>query len=179
MVRIQNSLFFIRAIKGPGDQECFTADTALCLGQKRQARQQMQMINIRRGSRDQAKAAGAWLWEEDDPPTHLHSSTILQQACQSQVQLASAGCAFRNQVQVWHLATMLLAPQQKTPPGSQMSIYLSYNDAASVQAMNKPTAGLKRCVANMKDPKRQNQRSHFTAENAEAQEPVSKGHRGS
>lgn len=144
------------------------------------------MINIRRRSREQAKAAGAWLWEGDDLPTHLHSSTILQHACQSQVQIVSAGCACRKQGPGLVLGYYATGPtsssrarrEGRTPPGSQMFIYLSYTDAASVQAMNRQTAVLKRCVTNTKDTKRQNQRPHFTAEKAKAQEPGPKGHSG-
>lgn len=144
------------------------------------------MINLRRKSREQAKAAGPGCGKGmirlptsiPRPFYNMHANLKYRQS----VQDAHSG----SRVQVWYLATMLLAPHRppgpggrgRTPPGSQIFTYLSYTDAASVQAVNRQTAVLKRCVANMKDPKRQNQRPHFTAEKAKAQEPGPKGHSG-
>lgn len=190
MVRIQSSLSFIRVpSRAPGTKSASRQHSALCLGQKRQGTSTYADDQHKKEKQRASKGSRAWLREGDDPPTHLHSSTILQHACQSQVQIVSAGCAFRKQGPGLVLGYYATGPTSssraqgaggggRTPPGSQMFTYLSYTDAASVQAMNRQTAVLKRCVANMKDPKRQNQRPHFTAEKAKAQEPGPKGHSG-
>lgn len=98
MVRIQSSLSFIRVpSRALETNSASRQHTALCLGQKRQGTSTYADDQHKKEKQRASKGSRAWLREGDDPPTHLHSSTILQHACQSQVQIVSAGCAFRKQ----------------------------------------------------------------------------------
>lgn len=188
MVRIQSSLSFIRVpSRALGTKSASRQHTALCLGQKRQGtptyaddQHKKEKQRASKGSRGLAVGRGRSAYP---PPFLDHSTTcmpISSTDSQRRMRMQEAGSRSGTWLLCYWPHIVLQGPggRGRTPPGSQMFIYLSYTDAASVQAMNRQTAVLKRCVTNMKDTKRQNQRPHFTAEKAKAQEPGSKGHSG-